>query len=1453
MQKKASTRLGSILLCIVLLLSLLSVTAAAEVNVAAVTIGDEITEYVSLQAAMNAASDASMQGQANVEVKLLQDVDLSGEEWTSVEVKSITIDGQGHTISNLHDSKTHLASGGKYYGAGFIWKAAGSLTIRNITFDRASICKDNPDNNVIGIVVGYTYGTTVFEGVKVTNSEVYGYGKVGPFLGMGAQGGVNVAFANCVSTGNTIYAMYDAGGLAGNIQRGASLAEANVTITGCTVSNRFVQSSLPDVNFNAAETIDTKVACGDSCALSGKSISGTFLVDGTYYWPAYAEYYCSYGASSHDCALEGSSLQLANSEYLVGPAAEVGGVSYSTLSEAISAATNGDTVKLLSDVTMKDGILLDKGSNVEFTLDLNGHTYTVTEGSNVDNRSIKIVSGTLNVIDSSSGKTGEMIAAGGGTTQDNGTGLYGVFRVEKDGVLNVTGVTLKNSRPWGLNVKVLGGSATLTDVKIISSYGGGIEVTEASLGEHSQAGQAVMRNCTVTQTEYYDHASSAVSVSGGSKLVVDGGTYTSEGTGIYVFSSGGFIEVLDGTFSGAKQVVRAEIDTGTYPEYKGGVELKGGDYTGTFMITSPASLSISGGTFSANPTNYLATGYTAKEVDGKWIVEVKPEGGMAVTGAVTVGNSVSATLEGVYTGASTEITKPDGSGTGNETGNDGGALTVDLTTTDSSTTSAVLTVPQSTAASLKNAVSLTLETDVGSVTLDAGALDAVSEAANDVVILLEKDGSAYKVTVKAGSTNLLPAGGDGNGTVTVSVPYTLTQGKAGVLVFCVDEGEHELMEASLENGTLTWTTSHLSTFQCVEYSSDDEAIYIPNSGTAAAGTLAAALEAVKEGGGSVYLLKDAALDSSYWIKGDVSIQSAGVSEDTLVISASVPASGKCFTVYHPASLTLSDIKLVIQKAEDATATYGIDVYHGASLTMNNVELELKNLSNATISSDDSHGAESPGVFELNNSTITAADIGGNFSNGGSWKLSNNSKIQITGCASHGLSCDSLTVDNSAVSVSGTGLLGVTAREISLVNHSEITVEGCGADLPKTSQWSTDGESYKHPVEIKKNGSVSVDSTSSIELLNNVTDGKDNNVIYLVNARLQNQGTISADVTAVAAAGSYVVTFVDRGKVVKSDSASGAYELPAALSRDGYTFRGWNDGAVTHKAGDTVQITADTTFTALWSKNPTGDDTGNIGGAEATYSVTVPSVAHGTVRVSTTRAAAGATVTVTVTPDTGYELGRLSVTNAGGRAVALTKISATQYTFTMPASNVEVSAVFTEALSTNPFADIYAGDYYYDAVLWAVENGITNGTGESTFSPNVTVTRAQMVTFLWRAWGAPKATGENPFTDVSAGDYYYDAVLWAVSKGITVGTTDTTFSPGAPVTRAQAVTFQWRAAGSPAVSGGSFDDVAADAYYVSAVTWAVSKGITNGTGERAFSPDAPVTRAQAVTFLYRELG
>ena len=261
-------------------------------------------------------------------------------------------------------------------------------------------------------------------------------------------------------------------------------------------------------------------------------------------------------------------------------------------------------------------------------------------------------------------------------------------------------------------------------------------------------------------------------------------------------------------------------------------------------------------------------------------------------------------------------------------------------------------------------------------------------------------------------------------------------------------------------------------------------------------------------------------------------------------------------------------------------------------------------------------------------------------------------------------------------------------------------------------------------------------------------------------------------------------------------------------------------------------------------------------SDPTYSVSTPSkTENGTVTVSPKRASKGDTVTVTVKPDSGYVLETLTVTDKNGNELTLKDKGNGKYTFTMPRSRVTIEATFAE-IEEEPdlfFVDVPTSAYYYDAVYWVAENGVTYGTSATTFSPDVIVSRAQMVTFLWRAHGSPAPRSSvNPFTDITSDMYYYDAVLWAVENGVTNGISATTFSPDATVTRAQAVTFQWRAAGSPAVSGSSFADVADSAYYAGAVSWAVENGVTNGISATTFGPDVGVSRAQAVTFLWRQL-
>ena len=286
-------------------------------------------------------------------------------------------------------------------------------------------------------------------------------------------------------------------------------------------------------------------------------------------------------------------------------------------------------------------------------------------------------------------------------------------------------------------------------------------------------------------------------------------------------------------------------------------------------------------------------------------------------------------------------------------------------------------------------------------------------------------------------------------------------------------------------------------------------------------------------------------------------------------------------------------------------------------------------------------------------------------------------------------------------------------------------------------------------------------------------------------------TVNGSYADVSGAGSY---------------AAGSVVTVRAGSRSGYTFNGWTSGS-----------------------NVVFDDPN----AEETI-FTMPD----------------GSVTVTAEPDEGYELDSLKVLDKNGKELELTDKGDGRFTFIMPAGRVEVKAAFTEEAKISPFRDVPTDAYYYEAVKWAQKKGITGGIGDGLFGPNQPCTRAQIVTFLWRAAGAPVVNYAMDLTDVPSDAYYAEAVRWALSQGITTGTADGRFSPNAPCTRAQAVTFLFRASKASADGAPAFSDVAADAYYAEAVKWATDNGITNGTTSSTFSPGSGCTRAQIVTFLWR---
>ena len=317
-------------------------------------------------------------------------------------------------------------------------------------------------------------------------------------------------------------------------------------------------------------------------------------------------------------------------------------------------------------------------------------------------------------------------------------------------------------------------------------------------------------------------------------------------------------------------------------------------------------------------------------------------------------------------------------------------------------------------------------------------------------------------------------------------------------------------------------------------------------------------------------------------------------------------------------------------------------------------------------------------------------------------------------------------------------------------------------------------------------------------------------------------------------------------IVKRAGSEGAYTY-TVLAKSGLTSGVYlTDPSGALASNYYVSSTANGVWTVSYSAPSSG---GGSSSSSRRYDVSAPSVKHGDVTVSPKSASKGDTVTITVKPDSGYELDTLTVKDASGSKIKVKDKGDGKFTFTMPASKVTVSAEFAE-IETLDFADVPTDAYYYEAVKWAAKKGITGGIGNGLFGPNQPCTRAQIVTFLWRAAGSPEPKTMSSFADVSMDAYYAKAVAWAVENGITTGTGDGKFSPDATCTRAQSVTFLFRAIGKLVDSKAEFSDVLADSYYANAVDWAVENGVTNGIGDGLFGPDNSCTRAQIVTFLYR---
>ena len=376
------------------------------------------------------------------------------------------------------------------------------------------------------------------------------------------------------------------------------------------------------------------------------------------------------------------------------------------------------------------------------------------------------------------------------------------------------------------------------------------------------------------------------------------------------------------------------------------------------------------------------------------------------------------------------------------------------------------------------------------------------------------------------------------------------------------------------------------------------------------------------------------------------------------------------------------------------------------------------------------------------------------------------------------------------------------------------------------------------------GVVRADATTDTTAVINIKNGSFNGEIQ----KGGGPGSETISITGGTFSSDPSVYVVGNGNtnIVKRAGSEGAYTY-TVLAKSGLTSGVYlTDPSGALASNYYVSSTANGVWTVSYSAPSSG---GGSSSSSRRYDVSAPSVKHGDVTVSPKSASKGDTVTITVKPDSGYELDTLTVKDASGSKIKVKDKGDGKFTFTMPASKVTVSAEFAE-IETLDFADVPTDAYYYEAVKWAAKKGITGGIGNGLFGPNQPCTRAQIVTFLWRAAGSPEPKAMSSFSDVSADSYYAKAVAWAVENGITTGTGDGKFSPDATCTRAQSVTFLFRAIGKLVDSKAEFSDVLTNSYYANAVAWAVENGVTNGIGDGLFGPDNSCTRAQIVTFLYR---
>ena len=1185
----------------------------------------------------------------------------------------------------------------------------------------------------------------------------------------------------------------------------------------------------------------------------------------------------------------------------------VDGEKYATLQEAVNKAKN-KTVKLIADTTENVTIYTNS-----VTLDLNGFTLNGSTGKREP--ALTITARGVTVKDSSEEQTGTIMRED--TAENSGVSSHYVIDIQGNGWLTFESGTVKNGSGAG---GTKGASLVRVGDDSVKKYpglviNGGTFTQDKFIVIKVDRGYLTLNGGTLNSANSY-------AVENWFRATIKGGTVNGAvSSWTYSGGSNSTLEISGGTVNGAvtsvnygdaDKVAKVEITGGTVT---GELDTRSYDPT-TGKLTSitdvaKSTIKVTGGTFSSDPTNYVvenssvtnnsdgtfgvAKAYLAKvgetsyytmdeafkaqTTSGEPVVLLRDytTGGTFNSGSInrtvdlngytwtytgtnvndaafeinysdvtlTVKNGtvVSGSMVGLIPSAMGGTIKYDNSGLVLEgvkataNGNSGietnGNNTNDNVTLRNSTlnvpngfgiyfpSSGTLTIDNSTI----NAKTMGVQVCAGSLNINDGSKitvngDAVPKTESDGAI---QDGAAISIVNRSGYKGL------GNIAVTGGT-FTAKDTNAAIKAYDwnntnqTEDPFTESTKVSVSGGTFTsavpenccapgFVPTQNGNTHGVKIKANMAAEVLDAQGktVGAYDTLAAAITAAKNGE-TVKLLKDVELTSTLNLAKNITIDGQG---KYTIKAANNFIVGKdnntCCVLYVSGEVTLKDVTVNgNEKCRVIFCDKGKLTIDGATITNGKAPNFIGGVYMTSSAS-----------FEMKSGSITG--------NKNAELYQNEKYLQYSSDLWIGANA------NGALTAINGGTIGnvfVNANAWSASNPGSFTMNGGTVTNLYVEHDANYGATFKyndgtieHLYLSKENG-----NGQSIE----VTPVK--GVIYnggvkeedLVTLTLKYNDGATADTTYNVASGTTIT-------------------LPTPR-RSGYTFNGWYDGSKFYAAGASYTVSATVTLNASWSYISSGSSS-----YDPTYSVSTPSkTENGSVTVSPKNASKGDTVTVTVKPDSGYVLETLTVTDKNGNELTLKDKGNGKYTFTMPAGKVEVKATFMEDNSMlNFFYDVPNNAYFYEAVKWAVKNGITTGVGDNLFAPEQPCTRAQIVTFLWRAAGSPEPKGAaSGMSDVVSGSYYEKAVAWAIENGITTGTTTSTFSPDATCTRAQAVTFLARALKAKAASAAEFSDVPTGSYFADAVAWAAANGVTEGIGGGLFGSDNDCTRGQIVTFLYR---